>query len=245
VQKIRAASPVMSGRGAGRELTDNEIFSQALAALELRNQIEAQLEKELGQTLAPGQEAVWAEWLLRTRLSPQQAPGGGNAGNAARPRAGGGEINAAARQPPPAPQPAAAAAAVIAQPPPAGVDIASLNTRLGTQSNATVLPCWVDRAGNVQFLLSFELRPGSVLVSPAWPPEREAEARAIPGIGQLLGRGPLPYDLFSDRIRPIAQHGGSQCHYAVQVKDNMRDAMRSERVHQQLEMLFNLSHSPR
>ncbi|MDR3212455.1 MAG: hypothetical protein LBT71_00835 [Azoarcus sp.] len=240
--RARLAQKVLANRpaSASRELTDSEISSQTLTALELRRQIEMRLEKELGQPLAPGQEAVWAKWLLDTRLL--QIAGGASESNVPRARTGGGDIA------PPRQQQSAATVVVqseVSQPPPAGVDITSLHTRLGTQSNDAVPPCWVDRVGNVQFLLTLELRSSGVLVSPAWPPGRETEARAIPGIDRLLIRGPIAYRNFDERIQTVAQHSGSQCHYAVQVKDNMRDAMRSERVHQQLEALFNLAHLPR
>ncbi|MDR1062663.1 MAG: hypothetical protein LBL48_01795 [Azoarcus sp.] len=225
------------------ELTDNEISAQALMALELLRQIETRLEQELGQPLAPGQETVWAKWLVETRLSPM--PDSGNANNAP-PQP---ETNA--RNNPPvvsAPTPVVSTPAPVPTPArsqPAGVDLASLPTRLGTHNTITAPPCWVDRTGDAQFLLMLELRPGGVHIAPAWPPEREAEARAIPGIERLLSRSQIPYNNLDDRIRPVAQHSGKQCHYTIQVRERLRDAMRSERVHQQLETLFNLTHLPR
>ncbi|MDR1661529.1 MAG: hypothetical protein LBR95_03755 [Azoarcus sp.] len=224
-QKILTLPPA-PGQSAPSEPSDSEVTAQALMALELLRQIETQLEKELGQPLAPGQEAVWAKWLIDTRLQP--APDGGAANKTAtRP-----EPPARDNAPPPTRQ----------RP---EVNLAALPTRLGTQSSNTAPPCWVDRRGSAQFLLTLELRPGGVQVSPAWPPEREAEARAIPGIERLLTRSLIPYNNLNERIRPVAQHSGKQCHHTIQVREKLRDAMRSERVHQQLEALFNLTHLPR
>ncbi|MDR2093269.1 MAG: hypothetical protein LBP58_08155 [Azoarcus sp.] len=224
---------------ADRELTDNEIAAQSLLALELLRQIEEQLEKELGQALAPGQETVWAKWLVETRLTPLP-----DAASSPAPRP---ETNvrnntpAAAPPAPPAPPPAPT--------PPArsrsgGIDSASLAARMGTQNTITAPPCWVDRTGNAQVLLTLELRAGGVHITSAWPPAREAEARAIPGIERLLSKT-IPYNKLKESVQPVAQHSGMQCHYTVQVRERIRNAMQSERTHQQLEALFNLTHPPR
>ncbi|MDR0717319.1 MAG: hypothetical protein LBF50_07880 [Azoarcus sp.] len=123
--------------------------------------------------------------------------------------------------------------------------IAFLRARLANHGDNTPPPCWFDEdTGKVQFLLTLELRPGNILVTPAWPSNREAEARAVPGIEQILAGGPLPHDLFFKRARPLSQHNGNQCQYAVQVRDVMRNGLLSERIFQQLETLFhtNASH---
>jgi hypothetical protein len=248
-QKILALSSASEQSGQ-RELTDSEISTQALMALELLRQIETRLEQELGQPLAPGQETVWAKWLIETRLSP--LPDSGNA-NAAPPQPAAPETrtrnNAAAAPPPaapvPVPPPAPAPVSASARPQPDNADPVPQPISLGAQNTITAPPCWVDVAGNTQLLLTFELRSGTVQATPAWPPEREAEARAIPGIERLLARSPIPYKNLHDLIQPVAQHSGKQCHYTIQVREKLRDAMRSERVHQQLEALFNLTHLPR
>ncbi|MDR0701722.1 MAG: hypothetical protein LBF61_04810 [Azoarcus sp.] len=222
-----------------RELTDSEISTQALMALELLRQIETRLEQELGQPLAPGQETVWAKWLVETRLSP--LPDAKNANNPL-PRPETNARNNASAVPPPVPTPAPA---TPARSRPGGVDPAPLPARQGTQNTITAPPCWVDRTGTAQPLLTLELRPGGVHITPAWPAARETEARAIPGIERLLSRNPTPYNNLKERIQPVAQHSGMQCHYTIRVIEKLRDAMKSERVHQQLEALFNLTHLPR
>jgi hypothetical protein len=118
--------------------------------------------------------------------------------------------------------------------------LAFVRSRLETYGDNASLPCWFDAAGKVQFLLVLELRPGNVLVTPAWPPEREADARAVAGIEPLLrASGPIPYDRFTERARNIMERNKSQCLYSVQVKDSIRGGMRSEKVHQQLETFFH------
>jgi hypothetical protein len=118
--------------------------------------------------------------------------------------------------------------------------LAYLRSRLETHGDNAALPCWFDDSGRVQFLFTIELRPGNVIVTPAWPPEREADARAVAGIDPLLRQsGPIPYDRFTERARNIMQRNKGQCLYSVQVKDTIRSGLRSERVHQQLETFFH------
>jgi hypothetical protein len=122
--------------------------------------------------------------------------------------------------------------------------IAFLRARLVNHGDNTPPPCWFDEdTGKVQFLFTLDLRPGNtILVTPAWPPEREAEARALPDIEPILAGGSLSNDLFFKRARPLSQRAaGNQCQYAVQVKDSLRNGLLSERVFQQLEALFHAS----
>jgi hypothetical protein len=119
--------------------------------------------------------------------------------------------------------------------------LAFLRSRLETHGDSATPPCWFDEtSGRVQFLFSLELRPGNVLVTPAWPPEREADARAVVGIEPLLRQsGPIPYDRFTERARNIMQRNKNACLYSVQVKDSIRSGLRSEKAHQQLETFFH------
>lgn len=207
-----------SGRVTQRELSDNEVSAQATAALNFRAQVEARLERELGLTIAPGQEATWAQWLVDTRMA--RLPPGLSVTQG----------NARARDRTPAPAD--------------GGQVVSLPTRLGPQHSNDSTPCWVDRAGDPQFLLTIELRPRDVAVTPAWPPAREQEARAIDGIDRLLVKS-LAYKTFYDRIKPVGKHSGNQCRYAVRVKENMRSGELSERAYRQIDPLFYVVVLPR
>ena len=59
--------------------------------------------------------------------------------------------------------------------------VAFLKNRLDARGGRDYPPCWADESGKVEFLFSVEVKPDSVVVSPAWPPRREAAARALPG----------------------------------------------------------------
>ncbi|MDR2014290.1 MAG: hypothetical protein LBP99_01525 [Azoarcus sp.] len=217
---------VMSDQNVAK-LTDSEIASRALAAVNFKRNIETLVERELGLPLIPGQEPVWGRWLLtdsnlfKSTLNGLTTSGAGN-GNT--PRMAGNENNNT----------------LLAQ-------VSFLRARLETLGDKTAPPCWFDDDGRVQFLLTIELLPrtsNNVTVKSAWPPARETSAMAIPGIKQLLATRGQTYASFKDRARSIARHSGQQCRYSVQVIDNLGNGMRSEAIHKELETFFHLVSLP-
>jgi hypothetical protein len=124
-----------------------------------------------------------------------------------------------------------------------------LRARLIAHGDKAAPPCWFDGAGRVQFLLAIELRGRSenvsVTVKPAWPGVREKAAKAIPKIKELLANNQMSFPVFKDSASAIAQSGGAQCRYSVQVIDNLTSGMRSERIHRELETFFHLVDLPR
>ena len=208
------------------KLSDSEITSRTLAAVNFKRNIETLVETELGLPLVPGQESAWGQWLItdsqlfKSALAKSDTTGGRNGSRAA----SGEELTLLRAQ------------------------VSFLLARLETHGDSIIPPCWFDNTGKIQYLFTIELHPGrseTVIVTPAWPPAREASAQAIPGIKQLLVRKQMPYTSFKERATTIGQHAGKQCRYSVQVKDNLKNGMRSEKVHQELEPFFYLVDMPR
>ncbi|MCL1861050.1 MAG: hypothetical protein FWG52_05885 [Proteobacteria bacterium] len=216
------------------KLPDSEIISKVLAAIYFKRNIEALVERELGLPLVPGQDPAWEQWLLTDSQSfksllAESATSRAIGGSASRAADGG---NSALR-----------------------AQIAFLRARLESLGDRANLPCWFDRAGKIQPLLSIELslpRSGStninnvnVIARPAWPPGRESSALAIPGIKQMRSNQPYTYANFKEEFaQNIAQHGDSQqCRYSVQVTDNLRRGMLSEKIYKDLETFFHLAGS--
>jgi hypothetical protein len=206
-------------------LSDGEIASRALAAINFKRNIETLVERELGLPFVPGQEPAWEQWLLsdstlfRSTLTGLAASTAGNA-----PRGAGSEDSNALHG-----------------------QINFLRARLETHNDKTTPPCWFDNAGRVQFLFTIELLPRAsnhVTVKSAWPPARETTARTIPGVDQILTLRNQTYESFRDRARKVARHSGPQCRYSVQVIDRLNHGMRSERIHKELETLFHLVNLP-
>lgn len=194
----------------GTALNDNDIASQALGAIDFKRGAFTRLESELGISLTPGQEASLIHHVVDTQLKPAM-----QATHADDTRASGTEVLRA--------------------------QINLLSARLEAQGDTFKLPCWFDEAGKVQFLLNIELqRNGRVVVTRAWPTARNADARAIRDLDNLLAQGnAVPYNTFIANARQLAQRNG-QCHYSVQVKDQLRNGKRSEDIHQEIETVFHL-----
>ena len=221
-KEFLSTSPGSAERGSTK-LADSEIASRTLAAIHFKRNIETLVEKELGIPLVPGQEPAWTQWLVTDSQSFKSNPAlSAPATYSPGARIAGGGNNTLRAQ------------------------IAFLRARLIETHNDNVAPpCWFDDTGNAQFLFTIELRPGNVIVKPAWPSTREAAARAIPGVAQLLANTPTSYTTFTERAYAISRHSGQQCRYSVQVIDSLRSGMRSEKVHQELEAFFHLVDAPR
>ncbi|MCL2160274.1 MAG: hypothetical protein FWH56_00080 [Betaproteobacteria bacterium] len=111
-------------------------------------------------------------------------------------------------------------------------------------------PCWFDAASKVQPLLAIELHPGrpeKIAIKPLTLPRMHVDsASVIPGLEELQEARQMPYPVFKERARTIAQHSSKQwCRYSVQVTDHLRSGMQSERIHRELENFFHLVILPR
>ncbi|MDR0564121.1 MAG: hypothetical protein LBG78_04200 [Azoarcus sp.] len=199
-------------------LDEHEIVNQTLSAIELQQKIENLLTKELGQRLPPDPELTWTQWLVDYILLPRATEYRGSD-----PRKSVGEENNILR-----------------------AQMVFLRSRLETHNDSFLPPCWFDAQGQQQFLLRIDVSPvGNISVTAIWPSSRETEAQTIPGLKKLLSIKNQPYDVFVENAAPVIQHSGNQCHYSIQVMDNLKSGKRSEQMHQKLEALFNLVDMPR
>lgn len=118
--------------------------------------------------------------------------------------------------------------------------VAFLKNRLDARGGRDWPPCWADEEGKVEFLLSVDLRTESVLVSGAWPPRREADARALPGITELV-KGPMSYQDFQSRVQGIldwSKRHDPQCRHYVYLRSLITDAVQSDRARLMVENYF-------
>jgi len=200
------------------KLDDSEIVSRALAAINFKRNIETIVKLELKEPelkLEPGHEPAWGRWLLTNSELFLSILNG----------------------------PAGENRVASSENPTLRAQIDFLLSR-----HNTAPPCWFDKSGRPQFLLTIELqsgRPESVTVAPGWPITRRASALAIPDINELLALKQMPYPAFKEHAEAISKYTSSQqCRHSVQVADNMRSGMRSERIHQELEAFFHLESAP-
>jgi hypothetical protein len=108
-------------------------------------------------------------------------------------------------------------------------------------------PCWADADGRVELLFDIELRPGTIVVTPGWPPGRDAEARALPGVAGLLHR-PWSPDEFVEQVQPLyawSRGRTPECRHYVQLRSAIADAVQSDRARLLVERYFYKIEVPR
>lgn len=118
--------------------------------------------------------------------------------------------------------------------------VAFLKNRLDARGGRDYPPCWADETGKVEFLFTVEVKPDSVVVTPAWPPRREAVARTLPGMAEVL-IGPQSNQTFVNRIQGIFNWSKShdpECRHYVQLRSSISDAVQSDRARLMVESFF-------
>lgn len=118
--------------------------------------------------------------------------------------------------------------------------VAFLKNRLDARGGRDYPPCWADeKTGRVEFLFTVELKSESVVVGPAWLPNREPDARALPGLAEVLSGSPHSNANFVSRIQPIFNKSESaKCRHYVQLKSSIPDAVQSDRARLMVENYF-------
>jgi predicted Rdx family selenoprotein len=115
-----------------------------------------------------------------------------------------------------------------------------LRKRLEARGGRDYPPCWADESGKVEFLASIELRPDAIVVMPAWNARRAADAKALPGLQELLD-GPHTLSGFQGRVMGVfdwSRKQDPQCRHYVQLKSNITDAVQSDRARLIVENYF-------
>ena len=119
--------------------------------------------------------------------------------------------------------------------------VAFLKNRLDARGGRDYPPCWADENGKVQFLFTVETKPDVMVVTQGWPTDREADARALPGIGEVLSGSPHSSSSFVSRIQGIfnwSKAHDPQCRHYVQLKSSIADAVQSDRARLLVENYF-------
>lgn len=101
-------------------------------------------------------------------------------------------------------------------------------------------PCWAEEAtGKPQYLFTIALLDSGLRVEPAWPPERAAEAEALPGVAALAGAGTLPAAVFRNRVAALdADSRGKNCRHYVRLANRVRNLAIFNRLRYAVEDFF-------
>ena len=118
--------------------------------------------------------------------------------------------------------------------------VAFLKNRLDARGGRDFPPCWADENGKVEFLLSVEVRPDTVIAAPSWPQRRESAARELPGMADLLD-GAHSHQEFVNKIQGIFNWSRKQdpeCRHYVLLRSSISDAVQSDRARLMVENYF-------
>lgn len=119
--------------------------------------------------------------------------------------------------------------------------VAYLKNRLEARGGRDWPPCWADESGAIQFLFTVDLSPDRITLTPAWPPTRDADAKALPGIDDLLAK-PLSHAEFQANVQGVfdwSKRHDPQCRHFVYLRNNsIPDAKTSDRVRLMVEGYF-------
>lgn len=118
--------------------------------------------------------------------------------------------------------------------------VAFMKNRLDARGGRDFPPCWADEGGKPEFLFSIEMKPDSVLVTPAWTTKREAAAHALPGIAEVLA-GPYSNQSFISNIQGVfnwSKNQNPECRHYIKLKSAISDAVQSDRARLMVENYF-------
>lgn len=101
--------------------------------------------------------------------------------------------------------------------------LAFLKGKLEARGGRDYPPCWAEeKTGKVEFLFTIEIHTDGLLITPSWPPSREADARALPGVDQMLASNRHLLDEFNVRMQGIDRHSKARnCRHYVQLRNHV------------------------
>lgn len=214
--------PATSGKGdkgstgdkpgtASRASSNQNLLEKVQGAIKTAQLLKSSLEKQLGKSLIPGEEAKTIEAVVAAAHSQaEQAKSGGDL-NGAR------KENADLRG-----------------------QVAFFKRRLEARGGRDYPPCWASEAGSPEYLFSVELMPTGVVVKPSWPAHRENDAKALPGIEAAL-QSPVLLETFVKNVQGIfaaSKAADPQCRHYVYLRSTISEATASDRARLTVENYF-------
>lgn len=118
--------------------------------------------------------------------------------------------------------------------------VSYLQHKLDARGGMDFPPCWADPAtGKIQMLFYVELIENSVRVTPDWPASRQLDAMTLPGMDVVLSKQSYGYAEFLQAVRPIYDLSQSKtCRFYVRMKNEITDAVQSDRKRRMIENSF-------
>ena len=115
-----------------------------------------------------------------------------------------------------------------------------LQNRLNKGRGGDLPPCWVNEVtGKAEMFLTVKLSENNLSFEPAWPPARQEDAMALPGITELMANTTRTYESFTQAAKPVSDLGTQkECKYYVRLVSQIQDAVTSDRRRLMVENLF-------
>ena len=103
--------------------------------------------------------------------------------------------------------------------------VAFLKGKLEARGGRDYPPCWAEeKTGRIEFLFEIEIHPDGLLITPAWPSNRESDARALPGIDQLLTTDLQSLKELNQRMQGIhRQSKEKSCRHYIQMRNHVNE----------------------
>ncbi|MGZ5259217.1 MAG: hypothetical protein ACXWC0_16480 [Burkholderiales bacterium] len=103
--------------------------------------------------------------------------------------------------------------------------VAFLKARLGSRGGRDYPPCWAEESsGRLQYLFTIDIRHDGLLLREAWPHTRDADAKLLPGLDELLARPPISVAEFNAAMSGIAQSSKTNnCRHYVLLRNHVKD----------------------
>lgn len=115
-----------------------------------------------------------------------------------------------------------------------------LQNRLNKGRGGDLPPCWVNElTGKPEMFLTVKLSENNLTFEPAWPPARQEDAMALPGIAELMANTTRTYESFIQAAKPVSDLGvQKECKFYVRLASQIQDAVTSDRRRLTVENLF-------
>ncbi|MFM0543716.1 hypothetical protein PQR29_03200 [Paraburkholderia strydomiana] len=194
-----AAQPANAGSTAvasRSSVKHPDVTAETLSGLVLKAQIQKQLRDQLGASYVPGDESSLAHDLVAAKMQVDAASKSGGSFASVK------KENADLRG-----------------------QVAFLKGRLDARGGRDYPPCWADETtGKAEFLLTIEIGPDGLRVTPAWPNKRQADALALPGIDRLTSTKPQSLADFSASMQGLDRDSKAKnCRHYVYIKNRVTD----------------------
>lgn len=118
--------------------------------------------------------------------------------------------------------------------------LAFLRNRLAARGGRDFPPCWADeKTGKVQFIFNVVATEQRIGIRPAWPSERDSDARSIPGVDALAAAEEMSHKEFVEGVQGVFALSEKQgCRHYVQFRSDISDAVASDRTRLMVENYF-------